>query len=861
MEVVATPPRSTRQRLIGLGVPEDNTQAHANTRIRLTNRLALLLVLTTVSYFPLVNTTGLAALNPILGIGMVVYGLPLLLNHYRAHLAAQLLLSVAPMLVIGGAGLIVGGPGADLTNLQVLILCGVSLPLILLKRQSVWPWLIVSLYLVGILLLPAILAALQSVLGTASYPMAPEATALFLDVSYSVVILVFALVINLLRAEGEQEMRTATEAREQALSMQTKLEAQNQALNQAHADLNRQLQEVRHHEALHAQANQELEARIEELNLRRHTDTLYADFSTRLGLQQRQDIGAWANGLLAYLGKELNLLQLSLYLVDDNMEDNEEDKSTGRQLTLAGGYRLPRTAPEHVKWGQGLLGQTAQNGFPMYLGSEQIRNHHLEAGLYRVAPKAFGFFPVQHNQKVVGVLEVSSFHALEGAFAETFTRFVDALGGALVSMLNQQRIRNLLGEAESRNQRLQSQEEELTQVVEELRQTQEQMEGYQQQLEDMNAQLEDKVDARTQELQATLAELQGTQEQLVLSEKMAALGQLVAGVAHEINSPIGAIKASASTMLTTLPEALAEYPIVLSTLDESEIELFGELVQRSLQESTINLNPREERQLRKQLKAELEGYEIEGARSISTDLVRAGFAAHIEPYLPLLRRENGAQIARMVYNLGQLNVNLENINLAVEKTKKVVYALKSYAHSSDKNERVAISLREHVETVITIYYNQLKYGIDLELDLKEVPEVFVYADELSQVWTNILQNAIQAVKGEGRIAIRVYSTASAVLVEFEDNGPGVPPDIQQRIFEPFFTTKKRGEGTGLGLDICKRIVEEKHQGELSLESVPGQTIFRIRLPLAHNQAGAQLNPPEETADFAAAPATPESVLA
>jgi signal transduction histidine kinase len=290
-------------------------------------------------------------------------------------------------------------------------------------------------------------------------------------------------------------------------------------------------------------------------------------------------------------------------------------------------------------------------------------------------------------------------------------------------------------------------------------------------------------------------------------------------------------------MVDLMPQALGRLPEIQQSVPTHLQPLFQEMMSVVLCNKAPNLNPREERNLRKDLKDLLDQHNVEKSRTISTDIVRAGFLSGWEVYLPLLAHEAGGDIARYIYSLAQMKVNLENINLAVDKTKKVVYALKSYAHSSEQNTRVPVSLKESIETVLTIYHNQLKYGVEVETQMEDVAEMYVFADELSQIWTNLIQNSIQAMQGEGKIQIRLKDEGKQVRIEFEDNGPGVPADIQDKIFEPFFTTKKRGEGTGLGLDICRKIVR-KHGGDMTLESVPGRTVFTVLMPWADNSKEA-----------------------
>jgi signal transduction histidine kinase len=178
---------------------------------------------------------------------------------------------------------------------------------------------------------------------------------------------------------------------------------------------------------------------------------------------------------------------------------------------------------------------------------------------------------------------------------------------------------------------------------------------------------------------------------------------------------------------------------------------------------------------------------------------------------------------------------MENIDLAAEKTARVARALKNYSRVQTSETFTEVFLHESIDTILTIYANQLKYGIAVEKNfepmMKPVP---VFPDEIGQVWTNIINNAIQAMKGKGKLIIDVYSEGENAVVKITDNGPGIPNDIINRIFEPFFTTKPQGEGTGLGLDICRKIVE-KHHGTIQVDSEPGRTTFVVSLPLKQEQ--------------------------
>ncbi len=143
-----------------------------------------------------------------------------------------------------------------------------------------------------------------------------------------------------------------------------------------------------------------------------------------------------------------------------------------------------------------------------------------------------------------------------------------------------------------------------------------------------------------------------------------------------------------------------------------------------------------------------------------------------------------------------------------------------------------VDVVKSLENTLTILNYKLKHGVTVERDYGAVPLlVNSFGSDLNQVWTNIIDNAIDAMKGKGTLRLRTYSEGDFVVVEIVDDGPGIPDDIQARIFEPFFTTKKVGEGTGLGLDTVQRIVK-KHQGSIRVESKPGKTCFQIWLPLS-----------------------------
>ncbi len=357
----------------------------------------------------------------------------------------------------------------------------------------------------------------------------------------------------------------------------------------------------------------------------------------------------------------------------------------------------------------------------------------------------------------------------------------------------------------------------------------------QQNVQDANAELQTKnrlLDTERRQLARTLEHLKATQAQLVQSEKMAALGQLIAGIAHEINTPLGAIRASISNIERALEHTLMQLPELLSTLAPEAQRQFFDLVSLSLS-TRLTLSAREERGLRRSLLARLEEAGFAHAEEITDALADMQLFEGWEPFEDLLRLPNVKSILQVASRLSLQQRNSQNIETAVERASKIVFALKNFSHHDASGNMSLSDITEGIDTVLTLYHNQLKHGIEVSRIFEPVPPVLCFPDELNQVWTNLIHNAIQAMNEQGHLIIEVKQAAPWIETRITDTGRGIPDEIRDKIFDPFFTTKDAGEGTGLGLDIVRRIVE-KHRGEISVESVPGQTTFLVRIPLVQD---------------------------
>ena len=336
-----------------------------------------------------------------------------------------------------------------------------------------------------------------------------------------------------------------------------------------------------------------------------------------------------------------------------------------------------------------------------------------------------------------------------------------------------------------------------------------------------------------EELKTTLEELKATQEQLILSEKMATLGQLVANIAHELNTPLGAIYASANSIENSFQDTLELTAEIAQLVDKETMKLLFKFI-NLLSQTPKYISSRQERQLRKKIEQQLTEMNIKNASTLAREIAKTGYDKDLTEFLPILTHEHSEKLINIATNASRMKINQKNIIYASKKASDVIKSLRNYSYQESNEQPTLFDLQENINEILTLY--QTKWGHDIDI-ITEFPDgktqVIGYPSKLSQVWSNFVINAIDALRSTKNdnpyIKISITDEDNNYIIAFENNGPEIPIEIQDKIFKPFFTTKPKGAGTGLGLDICRKIITA-HRGRIWFDSSPDKTTFYISLP-------------------------------
>lgn len=330
----------------------------------------------------------------------------------------------------------------------------------------------------------------------------------------------------------------------------------------------------------------------------------------------------------------------------------------------------------------------------------------------------------------------------------------------------------------------------------------------------------------------TMARLSQNDALLHQQERMAALGTLSAGLAHELNNPAAAAQRSASELSKTLLRLqILTHQIEETAFKKDQVGWLDSFMQESSRRfsSPLKLEALEKIDLVDQLQAWLEANGVESSWEFAPAMVNFGW--NVEE-LEKLKGSAFFDLSVQWLGMGCMTMGLlSEVQHATERVSQIVQAMKSYTYL-DQAPLLEVDVHDGLENTLVIMQHKLKQGVTVKREYtSNLPRIEAYASELNQVWTNIIDNAIDAMNGKGEIILRTYEEDDHVVVEIIDNGPGIPEEIQLRIYEPFFTTKPPGKGTGLGLHISHDIIANRHHGQLLVESKPGETKFKAILPI------------------------------
>lgn len=333
-------------------------------------------------------------------------------------------------------------------------------------------------------------------------------------------------------------------------------------------------------------------------------------------------------------------------------------------------------------------------------------------------------------------------------------------------------------------------------------------------------------------LETVTERLQNTEAMLRHHEKLSALGTLAAGLAHEINNPAGAIERSADQLgelVLELTGASERVGHVTQTEDQrAELERLRE---RSTAARPVSLDGLEQSDREAELEDWLESVGVDEAWRFVRPLVAHGWAPEDLTSTPgVFEGENLTLVVSWLAQVSEARDLTSEVAQAAERISSIVQSVKDFTYLDQAPEQV-IDLHKGIEDTLVILRHKLGDGILIKKEFEtDLPRVEGFGSELTQVWTNLIDNAIDAMDGEGTLTLRTSRHPEGVRVSICDDGPGIPRGQRERIFEPFYTTKPPGVGTGLGLHLAYNVVVQRHKGSIEVESEPGRTCFKVTLP-------------------------------
>jgi len=351
-------------------------------------------------------------------------------------------------------------------------------------------------------------------------------------------------------------------------------------------------------------------------------------------------------------------------------------------------------------------------------------------------------------------------------------------------------------------------------------------------------------------LRSTVGRLRNSESVLLHQNKMAALGTLSAGLAHELNNPAAAAQRSSIYLGDRLLEWQRLSQQVFQAASRANLNTWLDMINQEIIQrasTPTDLDPLLRIDRIDDVQGWLESSGVDNAWELAPSLVNTGWDRQSLDALRQGLPEGGfdcdlKDILAWVGASSELYSLLNEIQEGTRRISQIVKAMKAYTYL-DQAPIQEVDVHEGLENTLIILDHKVKQGVTVKRQYTaDLPHIEAYASELNQVWTNLIDNAIEAMDGKGELILRTRMQEGCVIVEVCDNGSGIPKNIQPRIFDAFFTTKQPGEGTGLGLHIVHNIVCQRHHGQITVNSQPGDTCFHVRLPVQLEDSPTPSNP-------------------
>jgi signal transduction histidine kinase len=342
------------------------------------------------------------------------------------------------------------------------------------------------------------------------------------------------------------------------------------------------------------------------------------------------------------------------------------------------------------------------------------------------------------------------------------------------------------------------------------------------------------VAEKEKELQVLSKKLENIQNHLLMAEKISTLGYLVASVTHELNSPASVALSNIRYLNGLLTQTLSSLPqFIQFTQSAPEAQAFVAFLTQAINNQRGLVSAKKERELRRQLEEKLNSHNIADATNFAYKLTLLGIYEISNELLQFLQLPYAMFIIEALVPLGQIRNSAQLIDIAANRLLLVLQTLKQFSYLQEDTPALT-DLAEHLDGILLLFKHILPPEINVNCFFEPIAQVPIIKSQLIHVWTNLINNALYAMGQSGTLTIKLYPyDQEYAAVEVCDTGSGILPENLPKVFEPFFTTKKFGEGTGIGLDICKKIIE-KHKGQIQVESEPGNTVFRVLLPFANS---------------------------